>query len=129
MVNGYELKSKGELAEEYRELWDRKEELTKAAKEIGQLMDRIQGTILSKMDEEEIESFKTDTITIGVKETIKPKVADWPSVFDWIYEGGRFQLLMKSMNSRAFREIVENGDPLPDCIEIESFKKMTRRRK
>lgn len=119
----------GDLAQQYRKAWDAQDEAQKIADEHASRRHELRIAILRRMEEEGLESFKDDCITLTVKEEMTPKVADWTKVFPWIYQSGKLELLRKQLNSGPFKEMIENGEPLPDGLEAVSVKTLNNRRR
>lgn len=119
----------GDLAEQYREAWDEQDKYQKLSDEAGSRRHELRIAILRRMEEEGLESFKNDHLTLTVKEDIAPQVKDWGVVFPWIFESGKLELLRKQLNSGPIKEMIENGEALPDGLEIVSIKTLNNRRR
>lgn len=119
----------GELAEAYYEEWCSQEKAQHVADEHSKRRDTLKGAIIRSMNAQGMESFKTDKITLTVKEEMQPQVKDWLKVLPWIAEGKRWEFVRKQLNSGPFREMLERGDPLPDGLEAVPVLILNNRRK
>mgnify|MGYP005829272461 CR=1 FL=1 len=119
----------GELADAYRDAWDAQEDAQRVADEHASRRHQLREEILRRMESQELEQFKTDRITLTMKEEFVPKVSDWGKVFSWITGTNRWELLRKQLNTGAFKELVDSGEPLPPEIEATLVKSLNNRRK
>lgn len=119
----------GELAERYCDAWNAQEEAQHIADEHAARRSELRQEILRAMESQGMESFKTDRITLTVKEEMVPQVTNWPGIFSWIASSGRWDLIRKQLNTGPFKELIENGEALPDGLEAVAVRNLNNRRK
>lgn len=54
----------------------------------------------------------------------QPTADDWEKIHDWIYENDRFDILGKSLNSKAVNEMWEDGKVIPG-VKAVNVKKLS----
>ena len=52
----------------------------------------------------------------------KPTADDWEAVYDFVVENDRFDLLGKSLNAKAVKEMWENGEKVPGVQKFHAKK-------
>lgn len=104
----------------YMELRFKKEEIERKAKEevaeIKSSMEKIEGYLLARMDEEGVSSYKTAHGTAFSTETDFATVADWQSVIDFVKTNDAFHMLEKRVNKSSVRSWMEEGNPVPPGV-------------
>ena len=119
----------GELADQYRDALDVIKLLEDQVKEHKRNNAVLQNIILQRMEESEIDTYKTEKITLTRKEELMPSVSSWDSVYNWIAEGSRWEFVRKQLNTGPFREMIERGETFPDGLEAVAIVKLNQRRK
>ena len=118
-----------QLADWYRTSWDAQDEAAKTAQEHGKYCKDLEHEIQRRMEKDGLETIRTERLMLSLKEELTPTVTDWPGVLAWIAASGKWELVRKQLNGAPFREMVEQGTPLPKGLEVGSFAKMNRRRR
>jgi len=89
-------------------------------KELIKDLDALDAKLFEILDEQGVNGIDSDGITLSISETVLPSVKDWPAVYAYVAETGRFELFERRMASTAFRELLEMGVQIPGT---ESFTK------
>lgn len=104
----------------YLTLRIQKEEIERAAKEqvlgIKARMERMEGYLLQRMEEDGVSSFKTPFGTAFAVEATFASVADWMQTLEYIKEQDAFHLLEKRVNKSAVATWMDEGNPLPPGV-------------
>ena len=118
----------GDLADLYRDEWDQQEQANEIAREHGRRRDAIKAEIIRRMEDDGLETFKTERISLSLKEEFVPRVTDWEAVQKWIADNGRWEFMRKQLNTGPFKEMIERGEPLPDGLEATALVTLNNRR-
>ena len=96
------------IDEEYKK---KTETLKDRKKEIENELDRL-------MDQMDITSYKNDAGTASRKQEVHANIRDFEELVQFIAETGNYSLLKKSVPSKAYREMLEAGEPVPGVTEF-----------
>jgi hypothetical protein len=79
-------------------------------------MDKLEGWIKTKADEEGVTSFKTEFGTAFLTTTDYANVADWDSVLNFIQNNGSYDMLEKRVSKTAVRAYIEQYKAVPPGV-------------
>lgn len=89
---------------------------------LKEAMSKMEGWMLNKMNEQGVESFRTEHGTAYTTLDVRASCADWPSLWQWMALNGEFSMLEKRVSIGAVKEYEERTGSLPPYIN-----KMTER--
>lgn len=105
------------IVERYIRLRDAKAKITADAKarvaELDAGMEKIERVLLSKMNEQGLESLPTSVGTPYKSTKISVSVADWPEFINWVKAGERWEMLTRGASKDAVREFRTEHEDLP----------------
>lgn len=67
-------------------------------------------------------SYSGDLGRLSVRTTTQPAVDDWEALYDYIVATRSFDMLQRRVSATAYRDRLENGEPVPG---VEPFEKKT----
>ena len=80
--------------------------------------ERIELAILKFLQESNINSVRTDFGTAYRQEDVIPTCADWSVFYDWVRKNDAFDALEKRIKKTYVKEMLENGEALPDGVNV-----------
>lgn len=115
-------KSLGRCADAYKEVNAIRLEMDADVKLIKSRETEINEHIIDNLDKGDL----TGAAGLKFKAQIKPGIAgsvtDWELLYDFIVEKDRFDLLNKSLNQKAVKEMLEAGEKIPGVEKINTKK-------
>lgn len=113
-----------EIIAKYIQLRDKKAQM-KAEYEasvapIQQALDKAEAAMLAIMQQQGVESFRTEAGTVYQSKRTSATVADWDSAFGFIQAEGLWNMLEKRVNKTAVDEYVAQHQDLPPGINYRS---------
>lgn len=110
----------GQLVDGYIKLRDRKAEM-KAKHEqelapVNSMMEQIETRLLSEMQKQGVESYRTAAGTAYTSTTTRANVADWDSLLGFVREHSLWQMLERRVSKSAVDEYVAAHQDLPPGV-------------
>jgi hypothetical protein len=85
--------------------------------------DRIEKALVDKAEREGVENFKGHGLTVSVENKLRARYdpARWDELVKWAVANGMTHLIQRRLNDSHFREMIENGDAIPDAVTMEAY--------
>lgn len=126
------MASKNELTKLYVEIRDRiaarKAIFDKADGDDKTLLRKIELVLMTKMDEEGEESFRTEFGTAFITTTDYANVAQWDTFLDFIKNNDAFDMLERRCSKTAVREYIKSSKTPPPGINYGARRELAIRR-
>jgi uncharacterized protein YaaN involved in tellurite resistance len=122
-------KSNTELSKHYSDLKDLKEDLEAKIKKLNTEIEACSQILVDRLDEDGIQSFKTDTGTFFIKDEPYSTVSDKQAFFKWVKDQGLedlFTVHYQTMSGMV-KERLLNGEELPPGISVYMKSSINRR--
>lgn len=103
----------GDILQLIREAKDHKAQLTAEINDITKVIDVYSEIALEKMDEADVSTVSTDSLTVKIKEQLVPTVRDWDKLWSFILEEKALTLLHRRVSSIAYKEYLDSGEDVP----------------
>lgn len=108
------------VIERFIQVRDKRAELKRAYEaedfKLKQAAEKLEGWLLSRLNDQKVDSFKTAQGTAYIAVETKASCADWPSFWQFIIQTGNPQLLEKRVAIGAIKEYEENTGSLPPYV-------------
>lgn len=121
-----------EVVERYIALRDKKAEHKKAyeakVEAIEAALDKLEAYIMTKLEQQGLDSVKTGVGTAYKSTRTSATVADWPMVLDWIKEKEEWDMLEKRVNKTFVEAFRTEYDDLPPGVNWREEKVINIRR-
>jgi len=115
-------KSLGRCADAYKEVKAVRLDMDKDVKMVKARESEINEYIIDNLGKSDL----TGAAGLKFKAQIVPGIAgtviDWELLYDYIVENDRFDLLNKSLNQKAVKEMLDAGDKIPGVEKINTKK-------
>lgn len=112
----------GEMVEVYQTIAGERRRLKREFEDADSKLkadeERIELAILKFLQENNINSVRTDFGTAYQQEDILPSCADWNVFYDWVKKHNAFDALEKRIKKTYVKEMLDNGEVLPDGVNI-----------
>jgi hypothetical protein len=120
----------GNLIDKAYDLRQKRLELQREVDKIKDQENEIRQAIMFELDMHGLAKASGAHASAGITMSIQPQVEDWDSVYRFVAETNRFDLLQKRLSTTAWRELVEEGVKVPGTFVTEvrdiSLTKSTR---
>jgi len=121
-----------DVVERYIALRDKKSEHKKAyeakVEAIDAALEKLEAFIMTRLDEQGVDSVKTSVGTAYKSTRTSATVADWPMVLDWIKNGENWDMLEKRVNKSFVESFRTEYDDLPPGVNWREEKVINIRR-
>jgi hypothetical protein len=111
-------------------LREKRLDIEKQVKEMKQQEYQLRNEILLVLGESGLAKASGQMATASVRVSTIPIVEDWESVYAYIVDNDRFDLLQKRLSTVAWRDLAESGTLVPGTASVEdtdiSLTKSTR---
>jgi hypothetical protein len=111
-------------------LRERRLDIEKQVKEMKQQEYELRNQILMALGESGLAKASGQLATASIRVSTIPVVEDWDSVYKYVAENDRFDLLQKRLSTVAWRDLAESGTLVPGTASVEdtdiSLTKSTR---
>ena len=97
-------------------------EIEKQAEAIKVQEEAIKLHIIATFSKADIDGAKGKVASASVTRSVKASVKDWPTVQKWIEGHDAWDLMIKSINNKAYRDRLEAGEEIPG---VERFDTVT----
>ena len=99
--------------------------------DVGRVAAAYQSHLISVFDKMDVDKFSTESGSVSVKDSPTFKVVDPKALMKWIKENGYTNKLILHSKTLASigQERLQAGEPLPDGVVYDTFKKVNTRRK
>lgn len=98
---------------EIKKAYEAEDEKYKAAQE------RLEGEMLRFLEENKMDSVRTEAGTFFRQEQITPSASDWSALYDFIREHNAFEFLERRVTKKAVKEYMEDHDgALPPGVQV-----------
>ena len=115
------IKELGLIIDEYYEQRAIRLEAERKIKELKEAETRLKYQILEILAESGLQKASGHVATASIKTTMIPVVEDWDSIYKYIVDTDRFDLLHKRLSTIAWRELYEAGEVLPGTTGVEDI--------
>jgi hypothetical protein len=113
-----------EIISKYIQLRDKKAQMKAeyegAVAPIQAALDKAEAAMLTVMQQQGVESFRTDAGTVYQSTRTSASVADWDSAFGFIQANNLWNMLEKRVSKSAVDEYVAQNNDLPPGINYRS---------
>jgi hypothetical protein len=110
------------IIEAYVKLRDSRSTLAAAYKEQDEALkaklDRLAAWLLAKMKEDNATQLGSESGTAYQQTRLKGNCSDWPTLWEYMAESRRFDLLEKRLSIKAVQEIYDETGELPPGVNI-----------
>lgn len=97
-------------------------EIEKKAEAVKAQEEAIKQHILATFSKADIDGAKGKVANASVSRSVKASVKDWPTVQKYIESHDAWDLMIKSINNKAYRDRLEAGEEIPG---VERFDTVT----
>lgn len=114
--------SVGSLIDEMHDIRERRRELAKEEKQLGQEYEALQASLISSLEATGQTGGSSDIASASIKTTNVANVQDWEVFHKWLRKTNRLYMLERRPAQAAFREYVENSrghKPPPGVVTFE----------
>ena len=111
-------KSLGHCADAYKEVKGLRLEMAEDVKLIKGRETEINEHIINNLEKGDLTGASGLKYKAQIKPGIAGSVTDWELLYDFIVEYDRFDLLNKSLNAKAVKEMLEAGEKIPGVEKI-----------
>jgi len=114
--------SVGSLIDEMHDIRERRRELAKEEKQLGQEYEALQASLISSLEATGQTGGASDIASASIKTTNVANVQDWEVFHKWLRKTNRLYMLERRPAQAAFREYVENSrghKPPPGVVTFE----------
>lgn len=118
-------KSVGACADLYTEVRELRLAMDKAVKAVKERETEIYNMILSTLQESPDSGAAGDTTSVRMTEKEVFHAKSWDQIFPWVASKNQFQLLGKSLNNKAIRELYEEYGQLPPGVERDEIEQLS----
>ncbi len=108
-----------ELITRSKNLRNEATEYTKLADEAKRQREEIDQLIIEKLEEQGVDSTRTDVATVSISVTNHPNVEDWDAFAEYVVENNAVYLLQRRVSSKAVEELVAGGEAVPGVTFFE----------
>lgn len=115
-------KSLGHCADAYKEVNGLRLEMDADVKIVKARETEINEHIIEHLAESDLTGASGLKYKAQIKPGIAGSVTDWEALYDYIVEEDRFDLLNKSLNQKAVKEMLEAGVKIPGVEKINTKK-------
>lgn len=105
-----------------------KAQYDRADKVLKDAMELREAALLQTINDVGVNSLRGDTGTAYVQVKTRSSCSDWPSLWQYIKDNDRFDLLEKRVAQKAITDMIEEGDELPPGISTFTERVVTIRR-
>ncbi len=91
-------------------------------------MERLEAWLLQKLGEAGTDTFKNESGTAYITETVRAGCGDWTLFWKWCADNHRVDMLEKRVASKAIQEYMEEHNELPPGVTITTYRDVTVRR-
>jgi hypothetical protein len=105
----------------------RKEYMT-ADEDLIAKMDKLEMFLLEKMKADNMTQLGSEHGTAYQQTVMKGNCSDWPSLWDFLAQSGRFDMLEKRISIKAVQEYYEQTGELPPGVNVNPELKVVIRR-
>lgn len=112
----------GTLIDEMHDIRERRRELAKEEKQLGQEYEALQASLIASLEATGMTSGASDIASASIKTTNVANVQDWEVFHKWLRKTNRLYMLERRPAQAAFREYVENSrghKPPPGVVTFE----------
>jgi hypothetical protein len=112
----------GSLIDEMHDIRERRRELAKEEKQLGQEYEVLQASLISSLEATGMTSGASDIASAAIKSTNVANVQDWEVFQKWLRKTNRLYMLERRPAQAAFREYIENSrghKPPPGVVTFE----------
>jgi hypothetical protein len=124
----YDMDNIGDLSKALYDIRAKEDEINALKSDIYQRREVAEKLIIEKLEEQNIDSIKTDVGTISKKVKLYPRVTDMDALRDWVVQTGRLDILTKHVSRGVFAEIFEDTGAYPDGMDAYDKATITFRR-
>jgi hypothetical protein len=112
----------GSLIDEMHDIRERRRELAREEKELGQEYETLQASLIASLEATGMTSGASDIASASIKMTNVANVQDWDVFHKWLRKTNRLYMLERRPAQAAFREFIENSrgsKPPPGVVTFE----------
>lgn len=95
------------------EIREEKRAMAKREKELNEEWEKLESTLMYRLDEQGSLSVSSKAGTAGISEDVVPIVEDWDSFEGYMKENDALYMLQRRIAVGAFRELVKAGQEVP----------------
>ena len=112
-----------------KKLKTKKEDLSKKIKALNEQEEYLEGLIINELRQEGLTKVTASGVTCSIKNEIYPNIEDWDKVLGLIIKEKRYALLAKKINTKLWREMLEDGISIQGISSYEKQSLLFRRGK
>jgi len=112
----------GSLIDEMHDIRERRRELAKEEKQLGQEYEALQASLIASLEATGMTSGASDIASAAIKVTEVANVQDWEVFHKWLRKTNRLYMLERRPAQAAFREFLEASrghKPPPGVVTFE----------
>lgn len=113
-----ELKDLGAMIDALYAAREERLNLDRKIKEMKSNEEDLRMAILEMLDTAGLAKASGHAATASIRSSLVPHVEDWDSVYDYVTDTGRFDLLQKRLSVVAWRDLNESGELVPGTVAI-----------
>jgi hypothetical protein len=112
----------GSLIDEMHDIRERRRELAKEEKQLGQEYEILQASLISSLEATGMTSGASDIASVAIKNTNVANIQDWDVFHKWLRKTNRLYMLERRPAQAAFREYIKDSrghKPPPGVVTFE----------
>jgi len=99
-----------ELVRRLNEIKQEKSEINKRLSSLTQEQEELEYQIMQNLDTLGVDQIRTDTLTVGIRETVVPQVVDWDAFYTFLVSTNAPYMLERRPSATAFRDYLTMMD-------------------
>lgn len=124
----YKMKNIGDLSKALYNIRAEEDRINALKSDVYQRREVAEKLIIDKLEEQNLDSIKTEVGTISKKVKLYPRVTDMDALKEWVVQTGRLDILTKHVSKGVFSEILESTGAFPDGMDAYDKATITFRR-
>lgn len=90
-------------------------------------MSRVENELLARLNEQNVDSMKTESGTVYKQSRLKPSIRDFGALRTWILETGNVDILQKRLSTTSIRDLGGEDVDIPGVESIRELEIGVRR--
>lgn len=105
----------------------RRKEFEAYEDEMKSKMSRVENELLARLNEQNVDSMKTESGTVYKQSKLKPSIRDFAALRTWILETGNVDILQKRLSTTSIRDLGGEDVDIPGVESIRELEIGVRR--
>ena len=115
----------GMCADMYKTIRDARLDKQHEVEDLEKREKEIKAHIIANLKAQELNGVAGTEVRVQIKPKKRPWLIDWEQFAAYVIRTGKTNLLYKRVSSKAVEEMSDEGEPLPDGVEMENYDDLT----